>query len=259
MEQLPNYICITCRQPLDNRNLISRQLDIILGLQEELQVEEIDTRREYERITNEVNKNMGGREKILNAKLESLSIHREDYHGNLFVGNQCKIIWNKNEVLLDVISDKPVEHERFKVVYATFAEAQPYLQRKGYLKEDNIKTVERLCHKFGEVYPVSFRSEAISPKMHEYIFHVPKFLAKHKSVGLFSEEGESLHASFNAEMRALGAVRDPSLQMRLLQEHHELRSLCNKSLIEPRVCRRCLGQGNKSFLQGVEKICSGCA
>ena len=88
------------------------------------------------------------------------------------------------------------------------------------------------------------------------------FLAKHKTVGLFSEEeGESLHASFNTEMRALGAVRDPSLQMQLLQEHQELRSLCNKSLIErkPRVCRRCLGQGNKSFLQGVEKICSGCA
>ena len=39
----------TCRQPLDNRNdVISRQLDIILGLQEELQVEEIDTRCEYE-------------------------------------------------------------------------------------------------------------------------------------------------------------------------------------------------------------------
>ena len=52
LEQLPNYICITCRHPLDNRNdLIARQLDIILGLQEELQVEEIDTRREYERIT----------------------------------------------------------------------------------------------------------------------------------------------------------------------------------------------------------------
>ena len=110
------YISITCRQPLDNRNdLISRQLYIILGLQEELQVGE------------------------------------------------------------NVISDKLVEHERFKVVYATFAEAQPYLQRKCFLKEDNIKTVERLCHKFGEVYPVSFRSEAISPKMHEYIFHVPKF------------------------------------------------------------------------------------
>ena len=129
------------------------------------------------------------------------------------------------------------------------------------MNEEDIKTVEELCHQFGEVYPSSFPGESISPKMHEYIFHVPKFVAKHKTVGLCSEEeGESLHARFNAEMRARGAVRDPSLQMQLLQERQEMHGMCDKTLIarKPRVCRRCLGRGVKSFLKGVERACHGC-
>ena len=264
LEILPNYICTKCRQPpVDRSILIKDQLEIVEDQQNEFILEEDEMKRKLENITNEVNKNVGDREINLNEKLKMMDVHREAYHGNVFVGHHCKKLLKNHEDLLTVISDKSEDYERFREVFSTFGEAQSYLHRKEFLEED-IKTVEMLCYKFGEVYPAAFPGESISPKMHEYIFHVPKFLAKHKTVGLCSEEeGESLHARFNAEMRALGAVRDPSLQMQLLQERQELRSMCDKSLFDrkPRVCRKCLGQGIKSFLKvvGKRQICPGCA
>ena len=53
--------------------------------------------------------------------------------------------------------------------------------------------------------------------MDEFIFFVPPFVAKHRSLGLFSEEeGESLHAIFNRDLRQLASVRDPAQKLTLL-------------------------------------------
>ena len=103
------------------------------------------------------------------------------------------------------------------------------------------------------MYHKCFPHKSITPKMHEYIFNVPKFVARHRTLGLCSEEeGESLHAAFNLEIRAVTSVRDPAEQMRILQERQEMRCHADKSLITPsqRVCRKCQqGNGAKSFFR----------
>ena len=133
--------------------MISNQLQIVEEQQNEFISEEDEIRRKLEDLTNEINKNIGDRENMLNEKLKLMDVHREAKHGNVFVGNHCKKLLKNHEDLLEVISDKPEDYERFKKVFATFAEAQPYLQHKSFLDAHDIKTVEKLCHKFGEVYP----------------------------------------------------------------------------------------------------------
>ena len=83
----------------------------------------------------------------------------------------------------------------------------------------------------------------ISPeKLHELIFDVPRFLAKHKTLGMFSEEeGESLHNLVNQDLRHVASVRDDSLKLRLLLERHELRGKADRSLLQTqaRLCQKC--------------------
>jgi len=84
------------------------------------------------------------------------------------------------------------------------------------------KEVEQLRARFGENYTVFFPKATISRKIHELIFDVPRFLAKHKTVGLFSEEeGESSHKSFNQELKPLSCVRDLLQRLELAFKRQE--------------------------------------
>ncbi len=66
------------------------------------------------------------------------------------------------------------------------------------------QTLERFFH-------VLFPDKNITRKIHELIFNVPLFLRRFGTIGMLSEEeGESLHASINCELRQLVAVRDPN-------------------------------------------------
>ena len=50
-----------------------------------------------------------------------------------------------------------------------------------------IEFVVSKCHQFGEYFSINF-DRSITPKMHEYIFNVPRFIEKHRTLGLLSEE-----------------------------------------------------------------------
>ena len=226
---------MTCNLAHSRENIETQRLTENETMQQELRIRKHVESEKYSLCKQEAHANIGPREESLNLTLTELNVH----HGNVFVGNHCKII-NNNEKLLAVIKDKDVDHGTFINVFRVFSEIQPLLLTK-------------LCHEFGNMYHRCFPHKRITPKMHEYIFNVPKFVARHRTLGLCSEEvGENLHAAFNLEIRAVTSVRDPAEQMRILQECQEMRCQADKSLITPsqRVCRKCQqGNGDKSFFR----------
>ena len=84
-------------------------------------------------------------------------------------------------------------------------------QKNVRISDGEILKVNMLCHEFGAEFPKRFSECTITPITHEFIFFVPPFVAKHRWLGLFSEEeGESLHAIFNNWL-ASGIQRKSSL------------------------------------------------
>ena len=176
---------------------------------------------------------MGPREQLLNRKLEEMKVIRQAYHGNVFVGNHCKLVLKNHEALCSVIRDKPHLHQKFITIFSLFNRIHPYLFLKSRrLTPEEIESLQDMCSKFGELFPQLFPEANITRKIHELIFSVPRFAARFKTIGMLSEEeGESLHAAVNIELRQLVAVRNPAERMSLLVQRQELRSKASKSLL----------------------------
>ena len=69
----------------------------------------------------------------------------------------------------------------------------------------------KVCYEFGDKYPIFFPEIPIIRNMHAFIFHVPRFVRLHKSIGLLSEEeGEGIHNAINKELRQLHSVENVS-------------------------------------------------
>ena len=208
-----------------------------------------------DKLKSENESEMGFREKLLNDKLEDVKVARQAYHGNVFVGNHCKIVLKNYELLCGVVSDKLDMHVKITKVFGIFSQICPYLFLKSrLLTSDEIATVKELCTQFGQVFPVLFPEVNVTRKIHELVFNVPHFLSRFKTVGMMSEEeGESLHASINCELRNLYSVCDPAEKLALLLKRHELRSKAPKSLLkrQPRLCSTCKDSNQvRIFLRG---------
>ena len=252
VDLLPEYICLKCQGKGNRGEIIKIRISEIENAQQNFRSQKQTASENYSRYKEIAYANIGPREQSLNLVLKELNVHRQAYHGNVFVGNHCKIINKNYDKLVAVISDKPEFHLRYSNVFDVFSKCQPLLLAKRFLSDQEINLVETLCHDFGDAFHNCFPEKGIIPKIHEYIFHVPKFVRKHKTLGLCSEEeGESLHASFNLELRGLVSVRDPAEQMRILQERQEMRCQVDKSLLMPekRLCLVCKGNGIRSFLK----------
>ena len=104
------------------------------------------------------------------------------------------------------------------------------ISAKRFLTEDEIRTVKDLSTglgKFTRYYP----KETVTRKIHKLIFDVPRFLAKHKTLGYQSEEeDENLHCSVNKQLRQYQNVRDQSDKLRLIVTNEELLSTADRSL-----------------------------
>ena len=112
-------------------------------------------------------------------------------------------------MLCDVLDDGP-EKTKLKKIFEIFSAPRDLLFAKRFLNEDEISYACKKCEEFCEEYPLLFPGKTIKPKMHFYSFDVPRFLKKHKTLGLLSEEeGESSHSAINMENRVLACVRDP--------------------------------------------------
>lgn len=60
---------------------------------------------------------MANREKQLFQRLDDIKVARQAYHGNVFVGNHCKVVLRNHVPLCGVIADNADLHERFLCVW----------------------------------------------------------------------------------------------------------------------------------------------
>ena len=128
---------------------------------------------------------------------DSINVVRQAYHGNVFIGNHCKIILNNYEKLGSVVSDEPEFHEHISESFLIYSEPDKLISAKRFLTEVQILSIKELCMGFGKL-TVNCQNETATRQMHELIFGVPRFLAKHKTLEYLSEEeGESLNCSIN--------------------------------------------------------------
>ena len=115
---------------------------------------------------------------------------------------------------------------------------------KQLLTDMDIQNLRPYCFKFGELYPVFFPEKpCLTRKIHELVFHLPRFVELHKTVGLFSEkEGETLHKVVNQHNRQLVGIRNPAAKQLILHQHLEIAGSGDRASLVPlqRRCRVCM-------------------
>ena len=195
---------------------------------------------------------IGSHERSLNLALESIKVVRQAYHGNVMVGNHCIIVLKRFEVLTSIISGSNQNlYNKFNEIFKIFSDMTIVMSRR-FLEDHEVSALEKLCLNFGQMFPLYYPQRNITRKIHELIFNVPNFVQRHKTIGMLSEqEGESKHASINAEIRPLANVRNASERIRLVLEREELRSMIDKTLLIPenRICKTCKEIDIRTFLR----------
>ena len=200
---------------------------------------------------------MGELECRLLRILDDIGVKRQAYHGNVFVGNHCKVILAKDKngafnfsKLFSVLPDGNLK-KKFVDLFELYSVAQNLMARKGYLNLEEIDTLVFSCHGFGVKFPVYFPDASLTRKIHELAFDVLRFVKEHKTVSLFSEkEVESIHHAMNLEGAQLVGVWQKHLQLSLLMERPETRAQGDWCLLvqRPRKCRECVGK-ERPFLK----------
>ena len=148
-----------------------------------------------------IDSNIGDYVRQLLETLDRIKVVRQAYHGDIFSWNHCKITLKNYEQLCDVVSYEPEAHEYISECFRIYSELDKLISAKRSLTETEINTAKSLCTGFGN-FTKDFPNENISPKIHGLTFDVPRFLAKHKTLGYLSEEeGESMHHSINKQLR----------------------------------------------------------
>ena len=229
--------CFRCRgvEKEGLENFLSDKRESKAAHQTTLHLAKVKLESECDRLKGEVDDTIGPFETHLVDTLSELKVDRQVYHGNSFIGNHCKILLSNIDKLLSVLDECPIEQSQFKEILTIFDALMKLCMKKSFLSQDEIDEVGSLCNKFGEKFPLYFPEESILPKMHELIFHIPRFVQAHGSLGLFSEEeGESLHAVFNNYNRQLACVRDSQQRFQLLVENQELSGVIDRTLAKPR-------------------------
>ena len=198
----------------------------------------LKTKTDCETFEETVNKSIGGLEVRLHDILHSIKVDRKAFHGEIFVGNDCKKIIAQNVYVCSVIKGDEM-HSKIVQLFRVFGEIQPFLFTKKFLSEAEISRVQAKCWEFGTLFPKYFPNESITRKIHELVFYVPEFISAHETIGRYAEEeGESLHNSVNQELRRLACVRNDIHKLKLVLKGQELRGKADRSLSvpTPRLC-----------------------
>ena len=253
-----SYICAQCQHVAENGDgpvnrdlLFEKRISELLAEQEQLNNAVVDARRVADDKKAAYNEEAGERELALEAALEGMSVERQAYHGNVFVGNHCHIVLRRYSELTSVINDHKM-YDDFNRVFQIFGAGVRLMCASRFLSDSEVEKLCSSCSLFGAEFPVRFPDRSLTRKMHEYIFNVPRFVKRWRTLGLLSEqEGESKHGAVKAELRSLCSVRSHKERIRLAMEREELRSSFNKDIVQPkpRKCQKC-----KKFLRaGTDK------
>ena len=242
------YNCLRCIGAVAGLDSVKKhnvaRLELLREKQKIVEKEFKLLRDECLRLKSLIEEMVGPTEKNLLKVLDDIKVVRQAYHGNVFVGNHCKIILRNFVMLCDVISRKaPEVCKDFKKVFGIFSEAHHYMAIKQLLSDSDIESLCYFCEEFGRVYPMVFpESPCHTRKMHELIIHVPTFANKHETVGFYNEEeGEYMHKVVNQQSRQVCSVRNPAERNLLIHKNMELSSNTNRVALETRIrkCRNC--------------------
>ena len=87
--------------------------------------------------------------------LDDTDVKRQVCHGDVFVGNHCKVILvkDKNDVsnfskLCSVLLDENLK-KKFVDLFDLYSDARNLMARKGYLNSEKIDTLTFSCYGFG--------------------------------------------------------------------------------------------------------------
>ena len=93
-----------------------------------------------------------------------IGVKRQAYHGNVFVGNHCKVILakDKNQVfnfvkLCDFPTDE-VSKDHFVELLRIYCEARSLMARRHLLSENEKETLKSLRYNFGALFPIFLKA-----------------------------------------------------------------------------------------------------
>ena len=100
-------------------------------------------------------------------------------------------------------------------------------------------TQKQLLTDFGELYPIFPQEKPYLPrKIHDWCFTFKRFVEIHKTIGLFSEEDETLHKVVNQHNRQLVGIHNTVAKQLIQHQHLENTGSCDcATLVPPQ--RRC--------------------
>ena len=179
VKTLATYSCLVCSKSVSNLDSLKKynlsRLESLREKQTAAEQEFFLLRDECFDLKKQVDAMVGPLEKQLLKVLDDIKVNRQAYHGNVFVGNHCKIILKIFSQLCDVISKpEPETCKKMKEVFGAFSGAHHFMTLKKLLTDEEINYLCHFCEDFGSVYPKAFpESPCLTRKMHELIFHVP--------------------------------------------------------------------------------------
>ena len=158
VSEMPSYKCLKC-QRYSAQNVyehIQHQLYFLDSEKFSLEAEVSALSDICEKYRQDQEFSMGDSEKQLLNVLDQIGVKRQAYHGNVFVGNHCKVILAKDKnqeynfvKLCNVLSDE-VKKEHFVKLFSIYSEARSLMAQKNYLSDENILTLTNLCYDFGK-------------------------------------------------------------------------------------------------------------
>ena len=108
-----------------------------------------------------IDSNISEYERQLLETLDRIKFVRQAYHGNVFIGNHCKIILNNYEKICHVVSDEPEFQEHIFECFRIYSELDKLISAKLFLIEAEISTVKLFGTGFGN-FTKYFPNENIS-------------------------------------------------------------------------------------------------
>lgn len=126
---------------------------------------------------------------------KKLSLHREDYHGSVFEGNECRKLLKNIDILRQILDDS--KKLAFGEPYVNVFEAFKKVLDDLYSPQIDIISLHSQIVKFADAWIASGMS--VTSKVHIVVTHLLDFviLRGSKEIGRFCEQShESAHAEF---------------------------------------------------------------
>ena len=118
----------------------------------------IDIEIEVDGMKAKYSKYSGPRETALENALKNMKVQRQAYHSNVIVGNHCRIVLKGHHELTAIISDQEPTCSHLNELFEVFNKSFKYIMARRFLEESEIDELESLCFRFGELFPMYFRT-----------------------------------------------------------------------------------------------------